>query len=133
MVQTMTGRWTRSTNSNSTGAAIEKQAAHWLTQQVLTVISCNYRCRLGEIDLIMRDAEQLVFVEVRYRRQNSYGDGLESVDWRKQQKLLKTANHFLMTHASYADTACRFDVLGVKPTLSNIDQLQWNWIKNAFS
>lgn len=133
MVQTMTGRWTRSTSSNSTGADIEKQAAHWLTQQGLTVISCNYSCRLGEIDLIMRDSEQLVFIEVRFRRQNSYGDGLESVNWRKQQKLLKTANHFLMTHAYYADTACRFDVLGVKPAPHDSDQLNWNWIKNAFN
>ena len=66
-------------NKNSGGEA-EKQAAHWLTQQGLEVVARNFRCRQGEIDLIMQDGNTLVFTEVRWRSYRSHGGALASVD-----------------------------------------------------
>lgn len=123
----------RSSSRKSTefGALIEKKACHWLEQQGLTSLELNYRCKTGEIDIIMLDRQQLVFVEVRYRKSKIFGDGLESVDWRKQQKLQKAAAHFLMVRPRFNHLPCRFDVLAVSPgSESNLD---WNWVKDAFT
>ena len=87
----MLERWRTKSSSNNTGAAIEQKTRRWLQQQGSKVVECNYNCGVGEIDIIMRDNGYLVFVEVRYRRQSCFGDGLESVDWRKQKKLRKAA------------------------------------------
>lgn len=127
------GRWlTRTTaNTTSTGAAVEQKAGLWLQQQGLNKLEQNYRCREGEIDIIMRDGQQLVFIEVRYRKQSNYGDGLESVDWRKQQKLQKAAAHYLLERPQYQHLACRFDVLAAQP--GDNATLRWSWIKNAFT
>jgi putative endonuclease len=127
------GLWSNKSSSAITGANIEKQASKWLKQKGLSLVTSNYRCKQGEIDLIMRENNKLVFIEVRFRSRNSFGDGLESVNWQKQQKLLKAANHFLMVHSHYANEECRFDVLGVNPSSSSTNKLQWTWIKNAFS
>jgi putative endonuclease len=77
------------------GQQAEQQAAEFLTQQGLTPLQRNYRCRSGEIDLIMRGREGLVFVEVRFRRHMSFGGAAASVDRNKQQKLLRAAQHYL--------------------------------------
>ncbi|MGK0499523.1 MAG: putative endonuclease [Oceanicoccus sp.] len=114
------------------GAIIEQKACHWLQQQGLEYIEKNYHCRAGEIDLIMQQQQYLVFIEVRYRKHNRYGDGLESVDWRKQQKLNKAAKHFLQQRNRYQSWPCRFDVLAVRPITENSATLHWTWIKNAF-
>lgn len=114
------------------GALIEQQAQQWLILQGLTFIESNYPCRLGEIDLIMLDRQQLVFIEVRYRQRSHFGSAAESVNWRKQQKLLKTATHYLAHRRQYSKLACRFDVLAVQPGNGN-DGLYWNWIRNAFT
>lgn len=119
-------------NRDNTGAEVEKLAARWLSLQGLRLIENNYSCRVGEIDLIMLDDLQLVFVEVRYRRQSAYGDGLESVDRRKQLKLQKAAAHFLMKRPRYAQYSCRFDVLAAKPDAQH-GKLHWQWIKDAFT
>ena len=126
-------------DSNTTGAEIELATERWLKKQGLEPLQRNYRCREGEIDIIMLDKEHLVFIEVRYRKQNKYGDGLESVNWRKQQKLQKAAAHYLLQHTQYNNYPCRFDVVAVCPCnkaaqYSNRNaKLQWSWIKNAFS
>ena len=113
------------------GAEAEAQAQHWLSQRGLTLVEKNYRCKVGEIDLIMRDGRTLVFVEVRYRRQNRFGGGLESVDWRKQRKLLLAARHFLAYRKQCVNLPCRFDVLAASGG-SEYKQLNWQWIRDAF-
>lgn len=136
----MFGRWITDTQGSNTkhshgadkGAEIEQQACHWLTQQGLKLIERNYRCRQGEIDIIMRDQQQLVFVEVRYRKQNRFGSAAESVNWRKQQKLLKTAAHYLAHRRKYSKLYCRFDVLAVQPSDDQVS-LRWDWIQDAFT
>ena len=84
----------------------------------------EYLCR-GEIDLVMRDKQATVFVEVRYRRSDCFGSALESVDARKQRRLITAAQHFLLTHKSNA--CCRFDVVGIG------GDGEINWIRNAFT
>ena len=100
-------------------------AAKHLTQKGLTLLEQNFHSRFGEIDLIMRDQDTLVFIEVRQRSSNRFGDALASVDQRKQQKIILTAQHYLSTHPD--DSPCRFDVVA----LDKDHQIQW--VKNAFN
>jgi putative endonuclease len=115
------------------GRHAEEAACHYLQQQGLTLLQRNYACPRGEIDLVMRQADVTVFVEVRFRRNIRYGSGAESVDWRKQDKLRATAAHYLQQHPKAAKGACRFDVVSLSAgaasdgAIANID-----WITDAF-
>ena len=80
---------------NNKGQAYETKACLYLQQRGLTLLQRNYRSRHGEIDLIMQEADSLVFVEVRYRRSNRFGSGAESVSYHKQARLIATAAHYL--------------------------------------
>jgi putative endonuclease len=115
-----------------TGDTRERLAARWLQQQGLELLRRNYACRLGEIDLIMRDNDTLVFVEVRYRRNHSHGSPLETVTWRKQRKLWRCARHYLMQAGLHDAVACRFDVVGISST-DIADSPLVEWVRNAFS
>ena len=110
---------------NERGRWAEDLAAEHLTTDGLEPVQRNYRCKWGEIDLIMRDQQTLVFVEVRFRNRGDYGSGAESVDARKQHKLISSAEHFLQAHSNLQDTPCRFDVVSVSPE-------DVRWIKDAF-
>ncbi|MCW8901366.1 MAG: YraN family protein, partial [Gammaproteobacteria bacterium] len=94
----------------------------------------NYHCRFGEIDLIMQDGDSLVFVEVRYRRNNHFGSGAETVTASKQSKLVKTASAYLQQHAKLNQYPARFDVVSITGAVekSNIHNIEFDWIKNAF-
>lgn len=111
------------------GANAEALACRFLEQRGLRLIVRNYRSRRGEIDLVMRDADNLVFVEVRYRRQNRYGSGLESVNRRKQQRIVACAEYYLHCHPQAARLAARFDVVAVSP---GDGSMRIDWIRNAF-
>jgi putative endonuclease len=111
-----------------TGQWAEEQSIHYLEAQGLRLMARNFRCRLGELDLIMSDGGVLVFVEVRFRRSERFGGGLESVTRAKQRKLLATARAYLARHAA-GDTPCRFDVMSVTKRNYQPDFL---WIKDAF-
>ena len=93
------------------GRRAEQQACEFLQQQGLIFVENNYRCRYGEIDLVMRDGQQLVFVEVRYRRSLAFGGPLASIDYRKQAKLIATASHYLLIKRQQSDA--RFDIVGI--------------------
>jgi len=93
------------------------------------IIETNFQCKLGEIDIILKDKETLVFVEVRYRKQNKFGGASASVDRRKQNKIIKTASHYLQSKNINERFACRFDVFAIE---SIANQLSYNWIKDAF-
>lgn len=110
---------------NTLGQEAESIATEYLKQQGLRLISSNYRCRFGEIDLIMQDGKSLVFVEVRMRKNNSFGGAAYSITPAKQKKIILTAQHFLAQHG---ETASRFDVILMQtPQIAGIE-----WIKNAF-
>lgn len=106
------------------GQITEDEACQFLQKQGLKLVEKNYRCRTGEIDLIMQDKEVLVFVEVRYRTNNNYGSALDSVDQKKIQKLISAASHYISIHQP--DLPMRFDVVGFDASLKP------NWISNAF-
>ncbi len=110
-----------------TGLAAEQQARTYLIAQGLQWIESNYRCRWGEIDLIMRENNYLVFVEVRARASRSHGGAAASVTFSKQQKLIKTATNYLLSKKIYDKQPTRFDVLGLEGKDMEVD-----WIKNAF-
>tara|TARA_R110002073_G_scaffold81001_1_gene194618 strand:- start:199 stop:537 length:339 start_codon:yes stop_codon:yes gene_type:complete len=108
------------------GSDAEEFAAAFLLGQNLVLLEHNYRCRFGEIDLIMRDGTTLVFVEVRMRRSETFGGAAASITASKQTKLLRTARHYLS--GLNGDPACRFDAL----LLSGVDGQKIEWIKDAF-
>lgn len=113
-----------------TGQRYETLVCAHLRRHGLRLLTRNYRCRLGEIDLVMRERDCLVFVEVRYRALQRYGGPLASVGNIKQRRLIRTAQHFLLCHPQYARLCCRFDVVavsGTPPTHVDID-----WIRAAF-
>ena len=113
--------------SQKAGFLAEQQARDYLTSQGLIWLESNYRCRMGEIDLIMRDGDHLVFIEVRARRSNAFGGAAASITYSKQQKLLKTASLYLVEKKLQDKLAARFDVLSLDGMPSSI-----TWIKNAF-
>ena len=112
-------------NTRATGAWYERKAADYLKQQGLFILRYNYRCRSGEIDLIAREGQYLVFVEVKYRNGGSSGNALEAVNPAKQRTICKVARYFLAVEYHCTDVPCRFDVVG-------IDGDRIHWLKNAF-
>ena len=110
---------------NNKGQAAEKIAAEYLTAQGLKLITSNYRSRFGEIDLIMQDGASLVFIEVRLRKNKTFGGAEESITQSKQHKIVITAEYYLQQHGNQA---CRFDAL----LMDKADVKSMTWIKNAF-
>lgn len=96
------------------GQRAEELAASELLRRGYDLVEANFRCRWGEIDVIARDGRTLVFVEVRSRRSNSQTYPAESVNQKKQAKLVLTAQHYLSTHESLGEPDCRFDVVEVR-------------------
>ena len=113
-------------NQNNAGLDAEKLAATFLLNHGLKLVVQNYHCRFGEIDLIMRDASSLVFIEVRLRSNTKFGNAAVSITPQKQQKLILTAQHYLQQNPE--KSACRFDVL----LMDKLDLNAINWLKNAF-
>ena len=113
--------------SQTLGFAAETAAKNYLMTQGLSLVVSNYRSRCGEIDLIMRDGECLVFVEVRSRASQNFGGALESITVSKQNKLRKTAEWYLLSHKLSDRCPCRFDALGLDGEPPII-----TWVKNAF-
>jgi len=114
-------------NRASKGKQAEKLACEYLIKQGLSFLEKNYYCRQGEIDLIMNDNNTLIFVEVRYRKNNHYGGAKESVTHKKQKKLHTTALHYMQKHGH--DRPARFDVIAITGEHS---QCSFEWIQNAF-
>lgn len=112
------------------GAKFERSTESHLNANGLRTLCRNYRCRSGEIDLIMADGEFVVFVEVRYRNNNRFGDPLESITAAKQKRIIRTATHFLSATPELLDRPCRFDAVGVSCVGR---QVEFDWIKDAFS
>lgn len=105
----------------------ERRAERWLQRQGLRPVARNWSCRHGEIDLVMRDGDQLVFIEVRLRTPRGFASGIESVDRHKQRKLIQAASAYLAAHPEVQVMPCRFDVIGIAG-----DDGELEWIRNAF-
>lgn len=109
------------------GAQAEVRAEAYLVTQGLVKRAKNYRCKLGEIDLIMLQQDTLVFIEVRLRSHSQFANAAESVTIGKQRKIIKTAQYYLQQHQLTDKVNCRFDVIAFS------DNGDPEWIKNAFS
>lgn len=108
------------------GAQAERWTVEYLQHQGLKLVEQNYRSRFGEIDLIMRDGDTLVFVEVRLRSNADFGGAAASIDQRKQLRLIRTAQHYLADLQRIPP--CRFDVV----LMVDVQGRDAQWLKNAF-
>jgi putative endonuclease len=113
--------------SQERGRDAETLACDFLVRAGLIVLTRNFRCRLGEIDVVLRDGATVVVAEIRYRADNAFGTPAETVDGRKQMKLIACARRFLQSHPALATAPLRFDVV----TLSG-PQRRIEWIRDAF-
>jgi putative endonuclease len=117
------------TNTRLFGDKWETAAESFLHNRGLSTHQRNFYSRFGEIDLIMRDGEEFVFVEVRFREDERHGSGAETVTKHKQAKLTRAALYFLCLNPRYSQNPCRFDVISIT---SKRNETEFNWIKNAF-
>ena len=111
------------------GLRYEDRARDYLASRGLSLLAQNFRRRGGEIDLVMRDAERICFVEVKYRRNNSHGSGADAVTFHKQNRISLTAAWYLAMNPGRAEQFCRFDVISIDPEKG---EKGINWIKSAF-
>ncbi len=110
------------------GQAAETLALHHLTAAGLVLLERNYRCRGGEIDLVMADGAAVVFVEVRFRHTTRFGRAEETVTRAKQARLVTAASHYLQRRAE--TRAARFDVVAIHPADGGGHAVEW--IRDAF-
>ena len=110
------------------GATAEREALAFLLRQGLQLVSTNFRCRGGEVDLVMLHHGCLVFVEVRYRQSTQFLMPALTVDLHKQRKILQTAAMFLARHSRFARHTVRFDVVAI----TGAGQRRTEWLQDAF-
>ena len=107
------------------GQAAEDIAAAWLQHRGLRLLQRNFRCRAGEIDLILRDGASLVFAEVRYRSNTGFGGAAASITAKKRQRIVTAARYYLMDKP---EQPCRFDVV----LLDRLAPDAVEWLRDAF-
>lgn len=112
-------------NKRETGTRYEQMACDYLEEQGLEVIETNYRTRLGEIDIIAKDREELVFVEVKYRKDRSCGGAAYAISRKKQMTIIRVANMYIRMHRLPLSAPYRFDAV-----LIDGDEIQH--VKNAW-
>jgi len=116
--------------SSDIGKVTEDIAYQYLKDNGLSFIAKNFSYRLGEIDLIMKHKDCVVFIEVRYRKNSNYGYPEETISEKKQRKIKSTALLFIAKNSTYKNVQVRFDVVALMPNKTN--NLSINWIQNAF-
>jgi len=124
----------RESGKRSTGAQVEALASAFLQRHGLTPVAANANYRDGELDLVMRDGDALVFVEVRFRRSagsatTGFGGGAASIDAAKRRKIVHAAERFLAAHREFARMPCRFDVVDASGDADAPDVV---WLRDAF-
>jgi len=112
-------------NKRKIGSVKEHMAAEYLKSNGYEIIEMNFFSRNGEIDIIARDADYLVFVEVKYRKDKKLGTAIEAVNYYKQRSIIRTAQYYLYKNRYPTDVKCRFDVIAIQGAEVSL-------IKNAF-
>lgn len=112
-------------NNRKTGSIWEDKACEYLTSNNITILERNYRCHMGEIDIIGKDSDTYIFIEVKYRSSPRYGLSYEAVTPKKQHTIINVAKHYLISHNIPMNNKIRFDVCG-------FDNGIITYIKNAF-
>lgn len=113
----------------TTGDQFEELALTHAMRDGLRLITRNFNCRYGELDLVMRDRDVVVFLEVRYRKSQGFGGALDSVGASKRERLSKAASLFLQANPALAHHPCRFDVMAIS---GSIESPTIDWQRNAF-
>ena len=108
----------------------EDLARDYLIKQGLGLLQSNYRCRFGEIDLIMLDDEIICFVEVKFRRSLAYGGAAGALSRAKQHRIIKTAQLYVAANRRFGNRALRFDAFLIQQQSDGTND--FNWIRNAF-
>lgn len=117
-------------NSLRKGLRFEDQARRYLGARGLELMEANYRCRFGEIDLVMRDGDTICFIEVRFRKSLDFGGASASITPAKQRRIVKAALFYLSGKRQSMRQALRFDALLIQQHAGS--ELEYNWIRNAF-
>ncbi len=115
-------------NRKKLGTWGEEVAAHYLVTNGYQLVTRNFRCIFGEMDLIAKDHEVWCFIEVKTRRNANYGKGYQAITKTKQQHLILTAQNYLSLH-NLGEVAVRFDVVSIDFTPEGNYQIEL--IKNA--
>lgn len=110
-------------NTKNQGQIAEDKARQYLEQQGLSFVEQNVRYRFGEIDIVMKEGKDWVFVEVKYRSESHYGGAVNALSCAQTQRIRKAASHYIQINR--IDAICRFDVIAVDP-----NGIQW--IRDAF-
>ena len=113
-------------NKRKTGQEQEAKAACFLKTQGYQILEQNYRCKRGEIDLVAREGQYLVFVEVKYRKNNKKGGAAAAVSTAKQKTISRVADYYMKVHGICADQSVRFDVVA-------FDGEEMELIRDAFA
>lgn len=103
------------------GHAAEERVLATARERGLTCLARNFHCRQGELDLVLREGEELIVAEVRYRGRDDFGNPAASVNYRKRRRIIAATRYFLVKHPEHADRAIRFDVIGIGPG----ERLEW--------
>jgi putative endonuclease len=114
------------------GDDYENRAANLLQERGLLLLERNFSRKTGEIDIIAKEGDQLIFVEVRARSNRYFDSAAGSVNLRKQQRIIRTAQLFLQLHPHWANMPCRFDVVAFEPPQSGLRR-RIRWIRSAFT
>ncbi len=112
------------------GRTAEQLAARYLRDQGLVLVASNHRARVGELDLVMRDGQTLVIVEVRSRSSTRVATPAETIDRYKQRRIVLATQHFILRNRHYSEWPLRFDVVGIT---GQLDAAQITWIRDAFT
>ncbi len=115
-------------NRKEIGDHAESLACAYLERRGLQLLIRNFRCRRGEVDLVMQDSDNLVFVEVRYRQQTRFGHAAETVSRTKQTRIVRCASYYMTMHDSWNKPA-RFDVVAIE---GRPDNFRIEWLADAF-
>jgi putative endonuclease len=111
------------------GTRAETEACRYLEARGLVLLEKNFRCRGGEIDLVMREGPVVALVEVRMRSSDRFGGAAGSVDWKKQKRLIVAARYLTLVRSEMRKHPLRFDVVTLEPEGS---VLEIHWIRDAF-
>ncbi len=122
--------WNDTQSTQNKGQSSEDFAQQFLVNHGLQYLTKNYRNRQGEIDIILLESDVYVFVEVKYRKNNTFGGAISAVTYKKTQKIKQCAKFYLQQNdLNEYNTPCRFDIIALD---GDINQPQITWLKNAF-
>ena len=119
-------------STTQAGRRGEDLACRHLESQGLRLLQRNYRCRTGEIDLVMLDGGTLVLVEVRSRSTSEHGSAAATIGTRKQRRLIRAAQHLLLSRPDFRRLPARFDVVAIDPGPAGATEPVLTWIRDAF-